>query len=135
MTRQKNLHQAVGAIIIKNNKILLIDRAIFPLGFACPAGHIEKRESPKNALIREVKEETNLSISEIVLIEEKILRKNPCNKGSSVHNWFIFSCKAKGKIKKNDESNKVKWVSLKDLPRLKFEYTWHYWLKRLNYLD
>ncbi len=52
------MHTSVG-IIIKNNsdKILMIDRAAYPYGWACPAGHIDARETPSQAAKRETWEE------------------------------------------------------------------------------
>ena len=50
------------ALILDNNKILLIHR--FKDGreyFVLPGGHIEEGESEEEALIREIKEETNFA--------------------------------------------------------------------------
>jgi 8-oxo-dGTP diphosphatase len=59
-----------GVIEDMNGNIVLIRRKYPPFkGFyALPGGFIEKNEKPKQALIREVKEETNLTIK----IKEKI---------------------------------------------------------------
>ncbi len=58
----------VGAVIIKDNKILLLERPkddFMPKIFELPSGKVEENESLKEALIREVLEETNLKIKEI----------------------------------------------------------------------
>lgn len=130
----QDIHDSVGAIIIEGNKILLIDRADLPFGFACPAGHMEKGESPIQALTRELKEETNLDIISSKLIGDKILNHNPCNKGSSIHHWYIFYCKVKGNIIKNEESKSISWIDLSNLKNLELEYTWQYWLTELKYI-
>jgi len=51
------------AVIIKDNKILLIHRHKEGREYyVIPGGHIEKDETEEIALIREIKEETNLDI-------------------------------------------------------------------------
>ncbi|MEH7383459.1 (deoxy)nucleoside triphosphate pyrophosphohydrolase [Bacillus sp. JJ1533] len=50
----------VGAVIIKHDKILCVQRGpknILPLKWEFPGGKIEKGESPEEALQREIKEE------------------------------------------------------------------------------
>ena len=74
----KLLHYAVGALVKKDDKYLLVDRATLPLGFACIAGHVDEGEDEKQALIREVKEETGLDVKEIKLIGNEIVEDNPC---------------------------------------------------------
>ncbi len=58
----KNRKRSAG-VIIKESKVLMIHR--FKNGdeyFVLPGGGIEKGESPEDALIREIKEETSLEI-------------------------------------------------------------------------
>ncbi len=60
---------AVGAIIVKSEKILLLERPKndFMGGiFELPSGNLEKGEYLSEGLIREVKEETGLDIKTIV---------------------------------------------------------------------
>ena len=56
-------NKRVSAIIIKSGKILLVHR-IKPSKeyFVLPGGSVKKNEKNANALIREIKEETNLEI-------------------------------------------------------------------------
>ena len=62
---------SVGAVILKNDHILLIQRGQAPaIGkWTLPGGVIELGESPEEALIREVKEECNLRITVIGVID------------------------------------------------------------------
>ena len=55
---------AVGAILVENRKVVLVKRRFEPKAgdWSLPAGFIEFGESLKEALLREVKEETNLDI-------------------------------------------------------------------------
>ena len=54
----------VAAIIIKNNKIFATQRGYgdFKGGWEFPGGKIEKNELPRDAIIREIKEELNIDI-------------------------------------------------------------------------
>jgi ADP-ribose pyrophosphatase YjhB (NUDIX family) len=44
----------------KDGKILLIERAKFPKGFACPAGHVDEDSDYETSAKRELKEEVGL---------------------------------------------------------------------------
>lgn len=97
-------------------------------------GHIEKDENPVQALIREVKEETNLDIlllNEDKLIKVKNVKQLPVpdvileeklsaykNEPSHYHIDLIYFafCKNPQKIKMNEE---FAWFSKKDLKKIK----------------
>ncbi|MFT4416773.1 NUDIX domain-containing protein [Fredinandcohnia humi] len=58
----------VAAVILDNeNRVLLQKRADVGL-WGLPSGHVEKGETVRDAVIREIKEETNLDIEVIKLI-------------------------------------------------------------------
>jgi len=60
----KHTHLSVYAIIKRNNKFLLIKKARGPYTnmFDLPGGKIEFGETPEQALVREVMEETSLQV-------------------------------------------------------------------------
>ena len=65
LNRKKELkmdiqEKACGCIIIKDNKVLLIQQNAGHWGF--PKGHVEENESEQETAIREVKEETNIDV-------------------------------------------------------------------------
>ena len=61
----------VGAVIIKQGKIALIKRENEPSRgkWTIPGGLVELAESPEQAVIREAKEETGLSVDSPLLID------------------------------------------------------------------
>lgn len=62
-----NKLQVVGAVLIKNNKILLPKRSAnlkkMPNKYEFPGGKVEKGESLKEGLKRELKEEININVN------------------------------------------------------------------------
>jgi 8-oxo-dGTP diphosphatase len=69
---------SVGAVILKDDHILLIQRGQAPAKgkWTLPGGVVELGESPEEALIREVQEECNLRITVIGVIDvvNKVIR-------------------------------------------------------------
>ncbi len=131
--KNKNMHYSVGAIIKNNSKYLLIERKKPPYGFAGVAGHIDQGESEIEALIREVREESGLKVDKYSLILEEKLDWNWCRRGVSIHHWYLFECKTKGRIKKNyAETESIGWYSKAEIKKLKLEPAWEYWLKKLK---
>jgi 8-oxo-dGTP diphosphatase len=134
--RSKNnqlMHYSVGALIHQNGKYLLIDRAIPPFGWAGIAGHLDKNESPEQALIREVREESGLKIEKYKLINEEEIAWNWCSRGIGVHYWYLFDCQVSGKIKQNKrETKSIGWFSKKEIKKLNLEPVWQYWLEKLR---
>lgn len=63
MKRTENVELTVLCLIYKENKYLLQNRVKEDWkGYTLPGGHIEKGESVADAVVREVKEETGLTI-------------------------------------------------------------------------
>jgi len=128
----KDMHYSVGALIKKEGKYFLIDRAIVPLGFAGVAGHIDEGETPEEALKRELKEETNLDLVNYQLIFEEEI-ENPCSKGVDYHHWYVFECEVSGKIKRSErETNSASWYTQGQIRILRLEPAWEYWFKKLG---
>ena len=134
---RKKMHYSIGAIILKKNKYLLIDRATPPLGFACIAGHIDENESPEQALVREIKEESGLDVEGYKLLFKEELDWNWCSKGIEVHYWYVYKCKTSGEIKfNNKETKSIGYYTQKQIKEFsknkKLEAVWEYWFRKLN---
>ena len=131
----KIAHCSVGAVIKKDGKYFLIDRAIPPLGFAGIAGHVDAAESVQEALVREVEEESGFKVTLHKLLFEEFLAWNWCSKGVEGHRWYLFECGVEGEVKQNyRETKSVGWYSKEQIQKLTLEPVWEYWFKKLAIL-
>lgn len=129
----EKMHYSVGAIIERNCRYLLVDRAKTPLGFASIAGHIDENENKEDALVREVKEEGDLKVESYELISEEELDWNKCRRDTNVHYWYIFNCETSGEPKLNPlEAKSIGWYPPNQIRELTLEPVWEYWFKKLK---
>lgn len=118
------LHEAVGAIIRQNSSskpmFLLFFRRKFPFLYTIPAGHVEKATTNKENIIREVKEETNLSTTHIKQLwpDETFRLFDPCRRGADMHYWHIFEIEAQGTVSLSDEGRIIGWYSEEEIQKL-----------------
>lgn len=132
----KAMHYSAGAVIEKDGKIFLIDRAVPPLGFAGPAGHIDEGEEPEESLKREVKEETGLDVTQMELLFNEELDWNWCSKGVGVHQWYLYKCQVSGEINRNKrETKSAGWYDKSEIKKLRLEPVWEYWFTKLGYIN
>ena len=130
----KRLHYSVGAIIEREGKILMMERRQIPLGFACPAGHVDESQTPEEALRREVKEETGLEIKGFKLLIEGDHEGTGCTRGVKLHHWYIYKVDAQGEpVKEDREARSMGWYTREEIKKLDLEPAWAHWLKMLKY--
>lgn len=105
---------AVSAVIIRNDEFLLVRRARPPMQglFTLPGGVVEAGESLTEAIQREVREETGLSIEPITLAgtREVISRDD----GNRVQRHFVILAFAArwtgGEPQLNEELSEARWI-------------------------
>src|SRR3989338_10969839 len=114
-----NRHLSVGAVIKNKNKYLIINRNLYPPGYASVAGHVNKGEKPEQALEREVKEETNYKILSKKLLFHQIIEGNECRTGFTKHEWHLYECKCKGRLKllKREEKS-IKYLTKEEINKI-----------------
>lgn len=112
-------NKSVGMLIWKNEKLLLIERKLFPFGFAPPAGHVDDKGNFENAAKEEVQEEVGLNLVKLKLLTEG-KKNNKCRRdGGSWHYWKIYEAEANGTIKPSqDETKQVGWYSTQQIKEL-----------------
>ena len=103
------MKKAVAGIIVFEDKILIGKKVIkeghfLSGGWHIPGGHVKKKESEKNALLREIKEETNLDIQ----IIKKICRYE-IPENDVVVSWYLCSTNS-SKTTPGDDLDQIDFV-------------------------
>jgi 8-oxo-dGTP diphosphatase len=113
---------AVSAAIIRDGRVLVARRARGPaLGvWTMPGGVVEAGETLTEALMREIQEETAITIEPVALAghREVLVR----DEGKRVSRHFVILCFAArwiaGEPQLNDELAEARWLRLEDLAGL-----------------
>jgi len=128
----------IGAVIVKGNKVLLIKRAGDPGRglWSIPGGLVELGEKIKDAVRREVKEETGLDVrvGEIADVTEIITRDE---EGKVKYHFVIvdfFAEVLRGELKPSSDALEAKWVEFKDLRKYRLTETVERLFKKLGFL-
>lgn len=109
---------AVDSVIIKDKKVLLIQRKFSPYqGFwALPGGLVKKNETLRQAVIRETKEETGLKAKPLKIIG---IYDSPTRDPRGIVS-IAFLCKPlSSKIKPGAEVLSARFFSFKDVRKMK----------------
>ncbi len=101
----------VSLVVLFDGDKVLVGKK--PSGFWIPGGHANSGESSKDAAVRELKEETNLDLSNLKLFyskitEDKIVDVYVCNEFS-------------GEAKADDDLEEVQWFSVNELPEMRLD--------------
>ncbi len=127
------VHYGISAVIEKDGKYLLIDRAVEPFGYGCISGHINEGEEAEDALIREVEEEAGLKVINQELIFRGKLKSRGCSYGKIPHYCYIFKCSVNGKINSNPKEVKsIGWYSQDEIKNLKLEPLWKFYFRKMK---
>ncbi len=104
------------AIAVKGKKFLLIKRGVAPRKgtWVSPSGFIETGETPEEACLRELKEETGIS-GEIARLIGVIGREDKEIYGDMVVVRYLVKIKS-GKITPGDEVENAKFFDIAELP-------------------
>lgn len=114
---------AVGAILLHDDQVLLIQRGTPPAQglWTLPGGAIEVGESPEEAVIREIREECQLEVTPVCVVEivNKVIRDE---RGSVLYHYVILDYLVQRRASQREHApqpasdvSDVRWVSLNEL--------------------
>jgi len=108
-----NFRIAAKSFIVDNDKLLILKRrpndVQKPSIWEIPGGRLELGEDPKEGLIREAKEETNLDIK----IKSPLNVKHFTRDDGQTITMLIFLCQALiNEIKLSEEHTEFEWINL-----------------------
>jgi 8-oxo-dGTP diphosphatase len=110
-----------------NRKILLVNRKYEPFKdcWALPGGHVEPEEPLIEAAVRELKEETNVSLNKTD-VQQVHTFGNP---GRDPRGWYIsiayfarIPSSENVHVQGMDDAKEARWFSLDNLPELAFDH-------------
>ncbi len=109
----------VGAVVVQNSRVLLIRRGTAPLlgEWSLPGGALECGETLREAVAREVREETGLLVetAEMLGVYERII---PGDEGRVRYHFVLidFLCRAVGgELKAGSDAADARWFSREEL--------------------
>ena len=107
---------SVNCIIVKNNKLLLVQQnrpKEVDGKWSIPGGKVDEGETFKEAVIREIKEETGLDVISLEYLNIKQAKPHHTIK-------HIFKVETKGEVSfPEDELMNAKWFSLDEIKKMK----------------
>jgi 8-oxo-dGTP diphosphatase len=129
MSEKQNIRVAVDAIVFGYQKgvlyVLLIQQKFGTdtSFWALPGGLVANNESLQEAVQRELKEETNVSVNylEQLFTFGDDINRDSRNRVISVA-YFALVDSSKFEIKADTDAENVQWFAVKDIPKLAFDH-------------
>ncbi|HDI75600.1 MAG TPA: NUDIX domain-containing protein [Thermoprotei archaeon] len=106
----------VGAVVFKGDKVLLVKRGRDPGKglWSFPGGVVNAGETLRDAVLRELYEETGLrgNVLKLVQVEEVIVRENRTVKYHYVVLYYLVE--ASGFLRQGGDAEEVKWIKIEE---------------------
>ena len=116
---QRGPFTTVDAIIEINEGIVIIQRSNPPFGWALPGGFVDYGESLEDAVKREVKEETNLEVTDL----KQFHTYSEPGRDPRFHTIAtVFIAKGQGSPKAGDDAAGLKIVKLNEIEKIDFAF-------------
>lgn len=116
---QQGPFSTVDAIIEIDGGIVVIERSNPPFGLALPGGFVDYGESLEDAVIREVKEETNLDVVEL----KQLHTYSDPKRDPRFHTiGTVFAAKVRGIPKAGDDAAGLEIIKISEIEKLSFAF-------------
>ncbi len=118
-TSYHNSKPCAGALIVKDQRVLLVLRAVEPFKgcWDIPGGFLEAGEHPRAGMLREVKEETGLAVRVIELLGVYMDRYALDGDDFFTLNHYYIVEPIGGTLRAADDVSAYRWFSIDALPR------------------
>lgn len=109
-------HATAGVFVQRDDgRYLFFNRTAHPFGLTIPAGHIGAREAPLQAAMRELEEETGVTVRTLRLMGEISIPGDECRRGSDHHHWHVFRHDYDHQpVRLNEEGDAPVWYTLNE---------------------
>lgn len=114
----------VDIIVFTDEEVLLIQRKYKPFQnhWALPGGFLDLDETPEQAALRELKEETDLELHHLTQFKTfGALDRDPRHRTISIAYYAFFNGQ-KSEIKAADDAANAQWSAWNELPELAFDH-------------
>ncbi len=129
------LHYTVGAVIERQEKILLFRRRLFPFQYTIVAGHWDLSDStPEAAMAREIGEEAGLELhpAQAPIVETL---NDPCRRGADLHEWRLYRFQVlRHQVTLSEEADIIGWYSPEEIRGLDLTIPTEHFLRKLGIL-
>jgi 8-oxo-dGTP pyrophosphatase MutT (NUDIX family) len=111
-------HHTAGIFVRDTrHRFLFFERTAFPFALTIPAGHVDRDEKPKEAAVRELREETGIVREELRLVTHIPIPGDQCRRGSDSHDWHVYLATVPEEIGvriTEQEGESPVWLTLND---------------------
>jgi 8-oxo-dGTP diphosphatase len=129
----KEVSSAV-AVFLDSGKLLMEKRSsqrkVYSGFLMCPSGHVNKNETPEAALIREMKEELEIKVTQIKPLFT-IKDIDPISRTNFDHHFFLVE-KHEGKIHRSNEADELLWMTYTELKKINLAFVVHQLVEKLH---
>jgi ADP-ribose pyrophosphatase YjhB (NUDIX family) len=109
----RNPFPTVDAVVIRGDKVLMVERKNFPEGWALPGGFVDYGESAEAAVARELQEETGLRARSLLLLG---VYSAPGRDPRFHTLTVVYAAEADGEPEAADDARDVRWWPVDALP-------------------
>ena len=122
------VHESASCIIKLDGKVLLLQRKSG--NWAIPTGKLEVGETPKQAVVREMKEETGINLQNVTLLTNYKIRLHK-NNLDFVYHVFKTTVPSETSVVISDEHQNWTWATKEQIKKMQLEDAAELWIDKI----